>query len=297
MKNYASLIITGSFLLAGFALQAAPKVTFDFNGNDTATAEFNFKTVPSPAANDAATTAKFAIVDGTADGNGGGLEKLHDGKLPENSDDPAENFFFQAGTDGGRLQVDLGHATGVKQINTYSWHPGTRGPQNYKLYASDGTPESFNAAPKQGTAPDQCGWKLIATVNTKPKTEEGGGQYGVSIADPDGNLGSFCYLLFDIAAAERDDAFGNTFYSEIDVLDATTPAAASPVPAGDFSITTADGKCTIGINTALASGLKDWAELKLAPVLADWYPKIVTILSSEGYVPPTHFSVKLKTMY
>src|ERR1019366_7168409 len=149
MKNYASLIITGSFLLAGFALQAAPKVTVDFNGNDTATAEFNFKTVPSPAANDAATTAKFAIVDGTADGNGGGLEKLHDGKLPQNSDDPAENFFFDAGTDGGRLQVDLGHATSIKQVNTYSWHANTRGPQIYKLYASDGATENFNAAPNR----------------------------------------------------------------------------------------------------------------------------------------------------
>jgi hypothetical protein len=296
MKNYASLIITGSFLLAGFALQAGPKVTVDYNGNDAATSEFNFKSVPSPAANDAATAAKFTVVDGTADGNGGGLEKLHDGKLPDNSDDPAENFFFRAGTDGGRVQVDLGQVTGVKQVNTYSWHPGTRGPQSYKLYASDGTQENFNATPKREIAPDQCGWKLIATVNTKPKTEEGGGQYGVSISDPDGDLGKFRYLLFDIAAAERDDAFGNTFYSEIDVLDATTHAAASPVPAGDFSITTADGKCTIGINTALASGLKDWAELKLAPVLADWYPKIVTILSSEGYVPPTHFSVTLKPM-
>jgi hypothetical protein len=299
MKNYASLIITGSFLLAGFALQAAPKVTVDFNGNDTATAEFNFKTVPSPTANDAAITAKFAIVDGTADGNGGGLEKLHDGKLPENSDDPAENFFFDAGTDGGRLQVDLGHVTGVKQVNTYSWHPGTRGPQNYKLYASDGTPESFNAAPKQGTAPDQCGWKLIATVNTKPKTEEGGGQYGVSIADPDGNLGSFRYLLFDIVATEHDDTFGNTFFSEIDVIDTNanvTATTVSNMPAQDFSINSTDGKCTITINTRQAPGLKDWSEQKLAPVLAEWYPKITTMLASDGYTAPTHFSVTLKPM-
>src|ERR1039458_3263538 len=179
MKKTTS-IIAGIFLLAAFGTRADVKVTVDYNNNDAATSEFNFKTVPRLAANNAAATAQFTIVDGAADGNSGGLEKLHDGKLPENSDDPAENFFFDAGTDGGRLQVDLGHATSIKQVNTYSWHANTRGPQIYKLYASDGATENFNAAPKRGTAPDQCGWKLLASVNTKPKSEDGGGQYGVS---------------------------------------------------------------------------------------------------------------------
>jgi len=296
MKKSVSLI-AGIFLLAGVSTRADVKVTVDYNGNDEATAEFNFKTGPSPSANDAATAAKFTIVDGAADGNGGGLEKLNDGKLPENSDDPAENFFFRAGSDGGRLQLNLGKLIAIKQVNTYSWHPGTRGPQIYKLFASDGAAEKFNAAPKRGTAPDQCGWKLIASVNTKPKAEEGGGQYGVSIADSDGNLGQFRYLLFDIVATEHDDPFGNTFFSEIDVVDTnTTAAVASKPPAGDFSITTADGKCTISINTAQAPGLKDWSEQKLAPVLAEWYPKIVAMLPSDGYTAPTHFSVTIKPM-
>lgn len=298
MKKIILTLAAGVFLLATSAAHAEPKVTVAVNDNDEATSEFSFKTVPPPSPGDAATTAQFTIVDGTADPNSGGLDKLHDGRLPDEADQPAENFFFQAGTAGGRVQVDLGKATSIRQINTYSWHPGARGPQIYKLYASDGTADDFNATPKAGTAPEQCGWKLIASVDTKPKSEEGGGQYGVSIADPDGSLGTYRYLLFDMAATERDDEFGNTFYSEIDVVDtnASTAVVVRPVPAGEFSIKTADGKCTITINTAQAPGLKDWAQNKLAPVLAEWYPKIVAMLPSPGYTAPTHFSITLKPM-
>jgi len=45
--------------------------------------------------------------------------------------------------------------------------------------------------------------------------------------------GKFRYLLFDISATEKEDPFGNTFYSEIDVIDAAgskrLEAAAPPV--------------------------------------------------------------------
>jgi hypothetical protein len=68
------------------------------------------------------------------------------------------------------------------------------------------------------------------------------------------------------------------------------------MPAQDFSINSTDGKCTITINTRQAPGLKDWSEQKLAPVLAEWYPKITTMLASDGYTAPTHFSVTLKPM-
>lgn len=50
----------------------------------------------------------------------------HDGKLPSEEDQPAANFFFNAGTEGGRIVVDLGSVIDVKQVNTYSWHPGER---------------------------------------------------------------------------------------------------------------------------------------------------------------------------
>ena len=64
-----------------------------------------------------------------------------------------------------------------------------------------------------------------------------------------------------------------------DVIDTNSPAVAenstahAVAPAG-FSIKTADGKCEITINTAAAPELKGWAENRLAPVLAGWYPKL-----------------------
>ncbi len=297
MKTYQWVAGLSALALATAVASAETKVTVDYNGNDEATSAFAFKTVPAPSANDAATSAKFEIIAGHADGNGGGLEKLHDGALPEDADQPSDNFFFQAGGNGGRVRVDLGSEINIRQVNTYSWHPGSRGPQVYKLYASDGAAGDFNAAPGAGVAPDQCGWKLIASVDTKPKSEDGGGQYGVSISDTDGSLGKFRYLLFDVAAAERDDAFGNTFYSEIDVVDANAPVAQNATaPKGNFSIKTSDGKCTITINTDKAPELKDWADHTLASALAEWYPKIVAILPSEGYTAPSHFKITLKPM-
>jgi hypothetical protein len=52
-----------------------------------------------------------------------------------------------------------------------------------------------------------------------------------------------------------------------------------------------DGSCEITIDTAKAPDLKDWAEHKLAPVLAQWYPKISALLPSAGYTPPKKWSV------
>ncbi len=222
--------------LLAHAARAEVKVVVNHNANGETNADFKFKEVPPPSKTDAGTKAKFTIVDGEADPAGGGIEKLNDGKVPTEEDQPLENFFFNAGTDGGRIGVELEKAIEIKQVNTYSWHPNTRGPQLYKLYASDGKGDGFSAAPKKGTDPGKAGWKLIAAVDTRPKDGEPGGQYGVSISDSQGSLGKYKYLLFDCSQTESDDGFGNTFYSEIDVVDqnaaasgdAAAPDAAAP---------------------------------------------------------------------
>lgn len=302
MKNHLSIIAAGVLLLSGLWSHADVTITIGHNDNARATPAFTFTNVPPPAAHDAATGAKFVIVAGEPDPNGGDVGKLNDGKLPTEEDQPEENFFFNAGTAGGRIQADLGRVTRIRQINTYSWHPNTRGPQVYNLYASDGAAKDFNAAPTNGTDPETAGWKLIAKVNTKAKDgADDGGQYGVSIADTTGALGQFRYLLFDMARTETDDDFGNTFYSEIDVLDADAPAPAQKpgeqTAASElFVVQTADGKCEITINTAAAPNLRDWADHQLAPVLAEWYPQIVALLPSDGFTAPTHFSVNIKPM-
>jgi len=159
------------------------------------------------------------LVEGELDGNGADLTALNDGALPTEEDQPEKNLFFNAGTGGGRVRFDLGSAIEISQVNTYSWHPDTRGPQVYKLWASDGLSARFNSAPKGKIDPLSCGWRLLAVVDTRAKQGEAeGGQYGVSISDAGGLLGKYRYLLFDLYVAETADDYGNTFYSEIDVL-------------------------------------------------------------------------------
>ena len=254
---------------------------------------FRLPGVPTPSKNDMARMAKFTLLDGEVDGNGGGLEQLHDGKVPNDADEPAQNFFFNASTSVGRILVDLNRVAEIKQVNTYSWHPSTRGPQVYKLYASDGGVEGFNAQPKKSEDLEKSGWKLIAQVDTHSK---GGGQHGVSISDTDGIIGKYRYLLFDISRTESDDAFGNTFYSEIDVIEQNAPAepAVAASAAAPFVLKSSDGYCEITIDTSGAPDLKEWAEQELAPVLADWYPKIVAMLPSEGWSAPNQFSVNIR---
>ncbi len=212
---FASAAIASVLSLA-LAVHAQVKVTFDYNANGTP--EFKFKNVPTPAKDDAGSKAKPVLVVGELDPNGADFSALTDGLLPSNEDQPAANLFFNAGGTGGRFRMDLGSVIEIAQINTYSWHPDTRGPQVYLLYASDGADPKFNPEPKGNTDPTASGWKLLATVDTRPKQGQGGGQYGVSITDSSGVLGKYRYLLFDCVATEMEDDWGNTFYSEVDVV-------------------------------------------------------------------------------
>ncbi|HEY6350211.1 MAG TPA: hypothetical protein VI636_12460 [Candidatus Angelobacter sp.] len=198
------------------AASAAVTVTIDHNTGEAATAQFKFKRVPSPIKDNAAAQAKLTLVVGQA-APGSSVKALTDGVLPEEEDQPAANFFFHDGSDGGRFLLDLGSTLEIAEVNSYSWHADTRAPQVYTLFASDGTDPRFNPAPDANTDPATCGWKLIATVDTRPKQGDSGGQYGVSISDSRGTLGKFRYLLFDSIPSEDDDPWGNTFFSEINV--------------------------------------------------------------------------------
>jgi hypothetical protein len=186
--------------------------------NRSATATFKFQRLPSPSKDDVATTAKLTIVDGTPDDGSGELTALTDGQVPAHADEPGANFYFNAGTMGGRFRMDFPAPLDITQIISYSWHPNSRGPQLYKLYAADGSEANLNLSPKRGVDPATCGWKFMATVSTIPKTGEEGGQYAASVTDSSGSLGKIRYLLFDCYVTELNDDYGNTFYSEIDVI-------------------------------------------------------------------------------
>ena len=295
MKFFHQLLACTALLLPAPAAQAAVTVT---PVHSEAGAGFNFKPIAAPANNDAATAAVFTLVDGARDQNGGNLAVLHNGRVATGEDEPAANFFFRAGTDGGRVQIDLGRVISVKQVNTYSWHGGTRGPQVYRLYAADGAGTAFNAAPKKGTDPASCGWKLVASVDTRPKDGDGAGQHGVSVADTTGPLGKFRYVLLDIDRTESRDAFGNTFYSEIDVIDADGPAptttAVSDAKPIRKSFNSDNGEFHFIIDSTGAPDLAEWAEKELQPVIVEWYPKIVAMLPGDGYRAPTNVTLRFR---
>jgi len=196
---------------------AQVRVTIDHNDNKTANAEFRFQRVPAPSRNDAGAKAIWTIIDAEPDGNSPDIGALNDGLWPDAEDQPRRNFFLSAGSGGGRLLMDLGSVIEIAQVNSYSWHSGSRGPQLYRLWASDGSARNFNAAPKGTIDPASCGWTSIAIVDTRTD-EEDGGQYGASISASTGTLGRYRYLLFDLYPTEVADNFGNTFYSEIDVV-------------------------------------------------------------------------------
>src|SRR5882724_1127830 len=103
MKSSSLLKFAICLLIPASLTRADIKVLTEHNPNETASAAFKFKGVPAPSKRAAATDAKFSIVDGERDDNGGDLDKLHDGKLPTEEDQPAENFFFNADTEGGRV--------------------------------------------------------------------------------------------------------------------------------------------------------------------------------------------------
>jgi len=63
-----------------------------------------------------------------------------------------------------------------------------------------------------------------------------------------------------------------------------------------YIVQTLDGKCAIAIDTSAAPELAEWAEHKLAPVLAVWYPKIVALLPSSGFTAPQAYSITVQPM-
>jgi hypothetical protein len=264
-------------------------------GTESASPAFRFDSLPPPARNDAATTARFFLVDGSADPNSGPIDRLHDGQVPAEEDSPRDNFFLRAGTVGGRVAVDLGREIDTARVNSYSWHPGPRGPQVYTLYASNGAATNFNPTPKAGTDPAGCGWTRLAQVDARPDRGEPGGQYAVSIASTDGSLGRWRHLLFDLERTEADDPFGHTFYSEIDVIDRAGPAPESAIPpappAARQLVETEDGRYQIVLDTTDTPDLTDWVRTQMAPVARTWYPRLVDLLPSEGYAAPGRVTI------
>lgn len=264
-------------------------------GADEAAAGWELRSVPRPAANDAGSRAAVRLVRGTRDPNGGGPEVLCDGRVPTEQDQPAASFFFQAGSKGGCLLLDLQSVIAVAGVRTYSWHAGERAPQVYTLYAAAGTEPGFSTEIPEGGQPTAQGWTRIASVDTDPKDlDRMGGQYAVAIADSEAaaDLGRFRYLLFEVRPTSAPGPFGQTFLGEIDVIDRNGAplefVGADRAAGGEHRrvVELDGGRTRIVLDSSGAPDLASWVETELVPMVREWYPEIARMLPSAGYEAP-----------
>ena len=288
------LLAFGCVAVSAFA---EPRVNM---ASSPAANNFGFSQLPRPSNNDDATGITMTLVDGTRDGNGAQLDVLTDGRIPKSDDDPRSCFFFVPNTDGGRIMLDLGSARRIAQINTYSWHNSERSPQVYEVYGSDGQGARFDPAPKRPQNPAEVGWRPIAKVDTRTK-EMVNGQQIVSVTDTRGELGNFRYLLFDIhrTAPGGKTPFDNTFYCEIDVL-----SKQSPKPTYDESVMREQRLRELDVpkqsmrfvaDFTAAPQLEKWVTNDLFKVCEAWYPKLRTMLASEGHTPASRVTFRIRT--
>ena len=246
--------------------------------------------LPAPAKNDAASRGVFSMIKGSRDGNGGDFAVLNDGKMPSKEDDPRRNFFLRG---EGYLLLDLKEVTDVTRIATFSWHPQERAQQVYTVYGSDQETPDRSLAEKDGAL---AGWKTIAQVDTRKQEQNRGGFYAVSV-DGDGKpLGRYRYLLFKISPT-GNGLFNHTFYSEIDVVSAKDTQLAfvrSDETRKLYRFSAENNTYRFVIDYTAAPELEAWSKQKLAPVVIEWYPKLVSLLPSEGFRPLRDIRIRLK---
>jgi hypothetical protein len=165
----ARRVVAGVLCFGGaLASPAEVRVTHERIAPEAAEAAFEPKTIPRPALNDAAAEATFRVLQGNPDPNGGEVAVLRDGRVPDDEDAPRRNFFFRAGSGGGRLLVDLHEVRSVARVSSYSWHGGERGPQVYDLYGASGSAAGFRLEAGDSPDPTTVGWTRLGLGGHPP---------------------------------------------------------------------------------------------------------------------------------
>jgi len=292
MKAFTGLLSVLATRLLGLGIAVMPVdflvadvIVVTENSQDSSF--FQMETILPPAINDHASSGKWSIVRGKSDSNSATMTVLNDGKIPANDDSPGENFFFAPGTTNGCISLDLGRSIDISEVVTYSWHAGSRGPQVYTLYASNGDQPDFRWGQLDDVEIVKAGWTRIASVDTRGRRLIGG-QHASRISESLGGLGQYRYLLFEIQPTDTEDPFGHTFFSEIDVLSTDLdPVERISVPELQLlHFSSPDGRYAYTIDTTAAPELAEWSESELKPVILEWYPRIVAMLPSDGFQAP-----------
>lgn len=250
---------------------------------------FEGDSILPPAMNDAGAQAQWKVLFGQIDRNAGPLNAIFDGSIPDDADQPQKNLFFAGGTRRAMITVDLGEPIAVLEMATYSWHPGVRAPQVYTAYAAAGSEANFTFPQTVDDELPSRGWTKLAEVDTRKQSRQGG-QHAARIDNSGAPLGQYRHLLWVIEPSDSQDPFGQTFFSEIDVITERNRTVERIQPPASQSIrfATEDGRYQFSIDTTKAPMLAAWTEEKLKPVILDWYPKIVAMLPSEDYKAADH---------
>ncbi len=282
---YALIGVTSASYSAAF-YSAAIDVTVERNRDSD---DFRFPTIPLPAVDDDGVKATWAVARGVIDSNSPGLSVLYDGRMPPTHDSPDANFFFAGSASARSISVDLGGSIELGEVAAYSWHSGGRAPQVYSLYGAvelkDGQP--WNRL-DDGTNPPEVGWIKIADVDTRERQARGG-QHASRVAQADVGIGTFRYLLFDIQTVDPKDPFGNTFFSEIDIIaKSNTIVKRIETPELDLiEFSSNDGRYQYVVDVTAAPAMSSWTKTELKPIIQEWYPKIVELLPSDNFSAPS----------
>ena len=217
-------VVVSSTAICSRAIAADAIFELDAGADRETDGVFVFDTVPSNSSTDFANGKTFTVLDGSSHDVSGTIDHLTDGLGQTNGDSccgpDSESFFAgPAGAeDNLRIQLDLEVNVPIAEINSYSWHNNSRAPQIYNVYGAinpkNNAPD-FDAAGFQESADlTALGYTLIASVDSM-SLGGAGGQVGVSIT---GDVGTYRYLLFDIAPPTWQVGTRATFFGEIDVV-------------------------------------------------------------------------------
>lgn len=284
--RFCQILISLTFLASPSTGWCETVVTTESNSRDQATPAFKFESIPTPSRTDAGNSATIQRRSGRLDRNSEPLVSLQDGLLPNEPDQPSRNVFFANDT-SGEIVFDFGKEIDLKQINSYSWHPGSRAHQVYEVFVARSSTELTGE-----TKSSEFDWKPIATVDTRKGNAQSGNQVGVSIRDSSGSFGSVRYVRLTIHPTQANRRFANTFFSEIDFIDGRDyPPASTPTPAQVIDVLDIDGTTKIRFDTTEMPELRTWVRNTLMPICNEWYPRIVAALPSENFEAPTDFSI------